>query len=143
MSSLTYSGDVSKAYQYTYNALGHIATYQSTDESQVSYTYDNQGQLTQAVVSGGPTYSYTYDSVGNILTSSDGTTTNTYTYGNTNWRDLLTAYNNQNIAYEGQTYNADTGEVTGTPTSGNPVSYYNGTRWTLDWAGDRNLLSAG
>ena len=133
VSSLTYSGDISKAYQYTYNALGYIATYQSTDEAQVSYTYDNQGQLTQAVVTGGPTYSYTYDSAGNILTASDGTITSSYTYGNTTWRDLLTAYNNQNIAYEGQSYNAENGEVSGTATSGNHVSYYNGTRWTLDW----------
>ena len=77
MSSLTYSGDISRAYQYTYNALGYIATYQSTDEAQVSYTYDNQGQLPQAVVSGGPI-----------------------------------------------------------------CSYYNGIRWTLDWAEGRNLISA-
>ena len=31
--------------------------------------------------------------------------TNTYTYEDTSWKDLLTAYNDQGIAYEGQTYN--------------------------------------
>ena len=47
--------------------------------------------------------------------------------GSLSWRG------GQVIAYLGQTYDAETGTVTGTAVSGNPVSYYNGTRWTLGW----------
>ena len=66
--------------------------------------------------------------------------TGTYTYGNSNWRDLLTAYNNQPIAYEGQTFNGST--VSGSPVSGNPISYFNGTRWEFDWSEGRQLVTA-
>ena len=59
------------------------------------YSYDARSQLTKAV-SGGTTYRYSYDSLGNILSAQTGTsngkTTHTYTYGNAQWRDLLTAY---------------------------------------------------
>ena len=52
-----------------------------------------------------------YDTGGNILTkttypytngSLDGLTGEvvSYTYGNTNWKDLLTAYNGNNITYD-------------------------------------------
>ena len=48
----------------------------------------------------------------------------------------------QAIAYEGQTYSPSTGGVSGTPVSGNPISYFNGTRWAMDWAEGRNLVEA-
>ena len=83
---------------------------------------DAQGQLTKAV-KGSTTYNYSYDSVGNILTANG----HTYTYGNSDWKDLLTAYDGQSITYDG---------------SGNPTSYYNGTRWTLGWTNGRSLTSA-
>ena len=41
----------------------------------------------------------TYDTAGNIRQVKQGSTvTGSYTYGNGDWRDLLTAYNNQPIA---------------------------------------------
>ncbi len=55
---------------------------------------------------------------------------------------MLTKFNNQAIAYEGQTYSPSTGGVSGTPVSGNPISYFNGTRWAMDWAEGRNLVEA-
>ena len=55
---------------------------------------------------------------------------------------MLTKFNNQAIAYEGQTYNPSTGGVSGAPVSGNPISYFNGTRWAMDWAEGRNLVEA-
>ncbi|MBE5868816.1 MAG: RHS repeat-associated core domain-containing protein, partial [Lachnospiraceae bacterium] len=67
---------------------------------------------------------YTYDSGGNILTMSDGTTSHTYTYGDSDWKDLLTAYDGQSITYDG---------------AGNPTSYYNGSRWNLTWVDGRKL----
>ena len=48
----------------------------------------------------------------------------TYTYGNENWGDQLTAYNGNTITYD---------EI------GNPINYHNG--FTFGWSG-RNLTSA-
>ncbi len=45
--------------------------------------------------------------------------TRTYTYGDSDWRDLLTAYD----------------------AIGNPTSYYNGTRWTMSWVNGRSLAT--
>ena len=135
---------------YTYDKLGNITKYSQTGKQDVTYEYDQQGQLTGV---SDPQrdlyYAYTYDTVGNIRsvdahgsyhTSDDYT--NTYTYGNAKWLDLLTAFNGEKIAYEGQTFNATTGTVTGTPTSGNPISYFNGTRWSFDWRNGRELSTA-
>ena len=76
-------------------------------------------------------------------------TETSYSYDNSQWNDLLTAYDGGKIAYEGQTYRETTNKigtvtsfVTGTPTSGNPISYYNGTRWTMEWQHGRNLKKA-
>jgi len=122
VSSLVYSGNVSQTYSYTYDALGNILTYTAPGKAAFTYTYDNQGQLTKAT-NGTTTYNYSYDTVGNI-TAANG---HSYTYGNTNWRDLLTAYDGQSITYDA---------------SGNPTSYYNGTRWTMSWEEGRRLISA-
>ena len=122
VSSLVYSGNVSQTYSYTYDALGNILTYTAPGKAAFTYTYDNQGQLTKAT-NGTTTYTYTYDTVGNI-TAANG---HSYTYGNTNWRDLLTAYDGESITYDA---------------SGNPTSYYNGTRWTMGWKEGRRLTSA-
>ena len=43
------------------------------------------------------------------------------------WKDLLTAFDNGTITYDA---------------SGNPTSYYNGTRWTMTWENGRQLVSA-
>ena len=127
-------------YNYTYNALGNIASVAKGSGTATTYTYDSMGQLTGANLPG-LTCAYTYDGAGNLLTASDGTTTNTYTYGNASWKDLLTAFNGEKIVYEGQTLD-ENGSVTGTPTSGNPTSYYNGTRWNFGWSEGRNLTQA-
>jgi len=70
---------------------------------------------------------YEYDAAGNITKAIKGSTTHNYTYGDSNWRDLLTAYDGQSITYDG---------------AGNPTSYYNGTRWTFSWGNGRQLKSA-
>ena len=127
-------------YKYTYDDLGNIATVTPSVGDAESYTYDAMGQLTEATL-GGTEYVYTYDGAGNITRAQRGTTANSYTYGNSSWADLLTAFNGQAIAYEGQTVAAD-GTVTGTPVSGNPISYYNGSRWSFAWSEGRNLTSA-
>lgn len=139
------------AYAYTYNSLGNIETIKKNSNTADTFTYDDLGQLTYAYLPGQDlSFTYTYDTAGNLKkvqvhgsAHSSDDYINTYVYGNSAWLDLLTALNDQNFAYEGQTYNAETGEVSGTIVSGNPISYYNGTRWYFDWAEGRNLISAG
>ena len=93
-------------YNYTYNALGNIASVAKGSGTATTYTYDSMGQLTGANLPG-LTCAYTYDGAGNLLTASNGTTTNTYTYGDASWKDLLTAFNGEKIVYEGQTLDGD------------------------------------
>ncbi len=112
-------------YGYTYDSMGNIATYSAPDGEVTIYTYDNQGQLLKAT--GNTTYTYTYDGAGNILTASDGTATHSYTYGDTDWKDLLTAFDGQAITYDA---------------IGNPTSYFNGTRWNFTWVNGRTLATA-
>lgn len=112
---------------YTYDEVGNIKTItgsQITGQN-AEYTYDNQGQLTTAKVNG-KNYSYTYDTYGNIRKAVEDGVTHTYTYGNANWKDLLTAYDGQTITYDA---------------SGNPTSYFNGTRWNFTWQRGRRLAS--
>ena len=56
---------------------------------------------------------------------SDGTTTHSYSYGDAQWKDLLTAYDGQSITYDA---------------IGNPTSWYDGTAFT--WELGRRLMSA-
>ena len=114
-----------RQYSYTYDSMGNIATYAAPGKGTVTYTYDNQGQLLKAA--GNTTYTYTYDGAGNILTASDGTTTHSYTYGDIDWKDLLTAFDGQAITYD---------------SIGNPTSYFNGTRWNFTWVNGRSLATA-
>ena len=121
ISAVTYDLPTDQVFAYTYDSMGNILTYTAPDGEVITYTYDSQGQLLSA--QGEETYTYTYDSVGNILTANG----HTYTYGNADWRDLLTAYDGENITYDA---------------NGNPTSYYNGTRWTLTWENGRQLVTA-
>lgn len=93
----------------------------SYKEGTITHTYDNQSHLLKAA--GDTTYTYTYDDAGNILTANG----HTYTYGDANWKDLLTAFDGNSISYDA---------------IGNPTSYYNGTRWNFTWANGRSLATA-
>ena len=138
------SGSVFWGFQYKYDANGNIiAELDNNNVERYNYTYDNQNQLTQAVYANGTTYSYTYDTVGNIRSKkiNNGTPIE-YTYGDAKWRDLLTEYNGEKIAYEGQTYNSENKTVTGTPISGNPTRYHNGSEYTFTWQQGRQLATA-
>ena len=124
-----------------------------------TFQYDTLGQLTEATLpTEDLTYYYSYDDAGNLLqVSASGFAhgsddyVNTYSYSNADWPDLLTAFNGQPIVYEGQTYALLTHIATGVSTvsnirgsvrSGNPISYYNGVRWTFQWENGRWLSSA-
>ncbi len=133
-------------YRSIYDAAGNIKEIYSREGTNAlalesSYVYDKFGQLASAnTVAGNETY--TYDTAGNLRSRKKGSTTIPYGYDNSQWGDLLTSYNGQKIAYEGQTYS--TSGVTGTPVSGNPVSYYGAgsRRWTMAWKNGKELASA-
>jgi RHS repeat-associated protein len=110
-------------FSYSYDSKGNIATYTAPGKSQITYTYDANNQLTKA--QGAKTYTYTYDNAGNITKAvKDGVTYN-YTYGDSTWKDLLTAYNGSSITYD---------------TIGNPTKYYNG--WNFTWEHGREMATA-
>ncbi len=101
-------------------------THSTNTAQNASYTYDSQNQLTKEVNTKG-TYNYTYDTYGNIR-SVGGAETHTYTYGDSNWLDLLTAYDGKSITYDA---------------IGNPNVWHNGTGdWSLSWANGRQLTRA-
>lgn len=120
-------------FNYTYDANGNILSV-SGDQT-VTYEYDDLGQLVwEKNATAGKAWNYTYDNGGNILSrteyacSGSGTvsgsgTTTSYTYGDAEWGDLLTAYNGEEITYDG---------------IGNPLSYRG---WTMNWQGGRQLSS--
>ena len=118
-------------FNYTYDANGNILSV-SGDQT-VTYEYDDLGQLVwEKNATAGKAWNYTYDNGGNILSrteytcSGSGTvsgsgTTTSYTYGDAEWGDLLTAYNGEEITYDG---------------IGNPLSYRG---WTMSWQSGRQL----
>ena len=120
---------------YGYDDNGNIAS-ATLNGKWTGYTYDALGQLIQVndhsdTRSGenGTTWKYTYDLGGNILKKERfayADTTNpletvTYTYGDANWRDKLTAVNGNAIRYDA---------------IGNPLN--DGT-WTYTWQNGRQL----
>ena len=132
------SGMLLEGKKYVYDDVGNLKEIrESTDDFSklVEYAYDSQNQLTsEAYYKSGEaeayiTYNYTYDTAGNLLTVSQkkGNTTTllqTYTYGDAQWHDLLTAVNGQAITYDA---------------SGNPLSYGG---WSFGWQNGRQLKTA-
>ena len=132
------SGMLLEGKKYVYDDVGNLKEIrESTDDFSklVEYAYDSQNQLTsEAYYKSGEakaylTYYYTYDTAGNLLTVSqkEGDTTTllqTYTYGDAQWHDLLTAVNGQAITYDA---------------SGNPLSYGG---WSFGWQNGRQLKTA-
>ena len=132
------SGMLLEGKKYSYDKAGNLVMIsESTGDFNklVEYAYDDQNQLTsEAYYKSGEaeayiTYNYTYDTAGNLLTVSQkkGNTTTllqTYTYGDAQWHDLLTAVNGQAITYDA---------------SGNPLSYGG---WSFGWQNGRQLKTA-
>ena len=119
-------------YSYTYDANGNITLITTGDNYCIQYTYDSLNRLTRCDDEiAEKTWTFTYDKKGNITckkiypcyligqTLGTPDTTANYTYGNSNWADLLTAYKDYAITYDA---------------IGNMTSY-NGR--TLTWSGRR------
>ena len=132
------SGMLLEGKKYVYDDVGNLKEIRESTgkyNKLVEYAYDSQNQLTsEAYYKSGEaeayiTYNYTYDTAGNLLTVSQkkGNTTTllqTYTYGDAQWHDLLTAVNGQAITYDA---------------SGNPLSYGG---WSFGWQNGRQLKTA-
>ncbi len=123
---ITYTGGYDKTINYGYDAYGNIS-----EVNNIWYVYDEASQLqTEVDITVGTGKDYIYDKGGNItevrhFTNGVYGETDTYTYGDSNWKDLLTAYNGNTITYDD---------------IGNPLTYYNGTQFT--WTMGRRLESA-
>ena len=126
------NGTAVDSYTYTYDSLGNITVVNRNNGQPIYYTYDTQNQLV-SVLESDFRYDYTYDAYGNILSvkcvenySDEVLSENEYGYGDSGWVDCLIAFNGQSITYD---------EI------GNPLSYYNGSRYTFTWNG-RELATA-
>ena len=140
-------GSNSRSFTYTYDDSGNI-TKVVTAGTKVpkaatlkEYGYDAQGQLVSEKNGSGTTFLYAYDTAGNIRSiTKDGTVTKSFGYTNPSWPDLLTSVTangtTKDILYEGQSQTSDL------PSSGNPITYYNGKDYTFTWTKGRQLASA-
>ena len=116
-------------YEYKYDAHSNITDVTKDGVLQYHYGYDMMNQLVSVDDKlNGKVYNYTYDAGGNLIsetvTDSNGTTSNAYEYNNSNWGDVLTSYNGQNITYD---------EI------GNPLTYRDGMSMT--WKNGRQLAT--
>ena len=139
-------GSSSRSFDYTYDAAGNIQTV-TTGGTNVpaaaaskTYAYDAQGQLATET-DGSASRAYAYDTVGNIRSvTTDGAVIKSFGYTNPSWPDLLTSVTangtTKDVLYEGQSQTSDL------PSSGNPITYYNGKDYTFTWTKGRQLASA-
>lgn len=118
---------------YTYDDRGNITKITTSDGHTITYGYDDKNQLIgENNTKLGIYVTYEYDNGGNIIkkttidTTTGTQTVNNYGY-NAVWEDLLVSYNGQTISYD---------------SVGNPLSYYNGTRYTFTWEEGRQLASS-
>ena len=140
-------GSSSRGFTYTYDAAGNISRIVTAGTSvpkaaaSKEYGYDAQGQLVSEKNGSGTTFGYAYDTAGNIRSiTKDGTATKSFGYTNPSWPDLLTSVTangtTKDVLYEGQSQTSDL------PSSGNPITYYNGKDYTFTWTKGRQLASA-
>ena len=140
-------GSSSRGFTYTYDAAGNISRIVTAGTSvpkaaaSKEYGYDAQGQLVSEKNGSGTTFGYAYDTAGNIRSiTKDGTVTKSFGYTNPSWPDLLTSVTangtTKDVLYEGQSQTSDL------PSSGNPITYYNGKDYTFTWTKGRQLASA-
>lgn len=127
-------------YYYGYDDAGNLSRISETTNMNSwfeSYDYDWLNQIKHIIDLKNQTYTlFVYDDGGNItsVTKSNYDTyhnqpstliyQNTYTYGDNNWKDKLTAFNNQTITYDAM---------------GNPLQYRDGMSFT--WENGRQLHS--
>ena len=138
----TLGGDT-RHFEYGYDSAGNIGLLRMGGKT-TTYRYNALQQLVRENnQAAGKTWLYTYDAGGNILTKKEyayttgtvGTVQKTinYTYGNNQWKDLLTAYNGKTISSDAVgnmtsdgtwTYTWEHGkQLAGQSKSGTTISY--------------------
>ena len=130
-------GDVATIFDYAYNEKGQLVS-AFANGREVAYKYDEYNRLIEEINRPlARKYVYVYDAGGNITekqtykynkaNSADNglISRDLYVYGNTNWKDQLTSYNGNTIAYDAV---------------GNPL-IHNGNN--LSWTRGRLLASYG
>ena len=117
VSQITFADD--RTISYEYDAEERVTKVIDSQGDTTEYTYDTLGQLLTETVNDVVVNTMTYDSYGNITSKNDVS----YTYGDGQWKDLLTGYGDSTITYDAQ---------------GNPVSYLG---HSLTWEKGRQLKS--
>lgn len=117
-----------KLLEYSYDENGNIITISENGTKKIDYVYDDRDQLVRENNAySNETIIYTYDIAGNILATKtyaytedipgNVISTKDYSYNDSEWKDLLTNFNGNDITYD---------EI------GNPLSYRDGMKfkWT-------------
>ena len=130
-------GSTQFSHGYSYDDNGNIKSILKNGSAIVQYGYDSQNQLIRENnLTAGKTWTWSYDDAGNILTRTEynyttgelGTAIDVVSYAHTaytdtDWGDLLTAYDGNTITYDA---------------IGNPLT---DGRWTYTWEHGRELAS--
>ncbi|MBO7319994.1 MAG: RHS repeat-associated core domain-containing protein [Clostridia bacterium] len=128
VSKINYNLSSIEDLEYSYDSCGNITQIKKGGNLLESYTYDKLNRLTRVdSLTQSKTIQYEYDKSGNITSKKEypynnttsPTSTISYTYGDSNWKDKLTAYNGETIDYDA---------------IGNPLSYKGKT---FTWLGRR------
>ena len=135
IANIAYTGIVNPFnLSYEYDAIGNISKVSQGSTVVAEYQYDKLNQLiSEKLPQQDLKYTYTYDTSGNIRTvettntKTKKTTTDTYAYEDSDWKDLLTSYNGQKLTYDA---------------IGNPLTYNNGTAWKFTWENAHDLTTA-
>ena len=133
-------------YEYIYDDLYNITKINLNNKVLNEYEYDVNNQLIlDNNYSNNITYKYTYDNYGNILSKSTyklNTTTlintDTYTYGNPNYKDQLTKFNNDTITYDNIGNPLKIGNTTYNWSNGRELQSISNTNLNVSYKYDRN-----
>ena len=133
-------------YEYIYDDLYNITKINLNNKVLNEYKYDINNQLIlDNNYSNNITYKYTYDNYGNILSKSTyklNTTTlintDTYTYGNSNYKDQLTKFNNDTITYDNIGNPLKIGNTTYNWSNGRELQSISNTNLNVSYKYDRN-----
>lgn len=127
------AANYTKSWTYTYDNNGNIVAISDETGESVEYLYDSANQLISEInYDYGVSYGWTYDDAGNVTSrtrhyeySSLQDMEYIYTYGDSDWGDLLTSYSGFSLTYDN---------------IGNLLS--DGNMWTYTWEHGRELASA-
>jgi|GEM_PF-7114634 len=116
-----FGGALLHEWEYEYDAAGNITRIVDHDGRETRFAYDGLNRLTSEWIDG-ILWEYEFDAGGNITrVRRDGITQHTFSYGNNNWPDQLTAFDGRTITYDPM---------------GNPLTYGN---YSFTWERGRLL----